>query len=745
MQNKILRSNYNSASLPEIEEVLADAALYLPQQHMPEIRSAYEFAYGHHKGQLRESGDPYITHPLAVAQIVVGLQLDHSAISAALLHDVQEDCDVSNKEIADRFGDDIASLVEGLTKLDNLPAHFGDNPDSQNAIQAQNYRKIFLAMAEDIRVVLVKLCDRLHNMRTLEPLAPEKQLRIARETMEIYAPLANRLGIWQLKWELEDLAFRYLNPERYSEIADRLELTRDAREKYIDECANVLTTHLERDKVQAVVSGRAKHIFSVYEKLERYDQDAKSFNDIYDILALRVIASTVADCYQVLGIVHSVWRPLPGQFDDYIASPTDRMYQSLHTTVVTEFGRPLEIQIRTDEMHRVAEYGVAAHWRYKEGDGEKTNDEDRISWLRQLLEWQRDFAGDEDFVESVKTDIFDDQVFVFTPKGDVIDLPVGATPLDFAYRIHTDLGHQTVGAKVNAKMIALSTELQNGDVVEIMRSRSSRGPSRDWLSEHLDYLHTSHARQKVRQWFRKQERVESIVRGREALEREMRRLSIDLLDHRENLLRIYKGRSWEDLLAAIGYGDISVESVSHKIMLLVHEIEEKDGTNWVPSPAKMLPSGDAGAHNLRVLGQEGLETRIASCCNPVPGDQVLGYITRGRGISVHRSDCGNIYSALGRERERLIDVQWGAPDDHQLYRSLILIEGWDRVGLLRDISTMVAAENINMVDVTTDAHGDGTVTIFATLQTTGLPQLARLLQRLETIGAIRNVKRFKGG
>ena len=745
MQNKILRSNYNSASLPEIEEVLADAALYLPHQRIPEIRSAYEFAYGHHKGQLRESGDPYITHPLAVAQIVVGLQLDHSAISAALLHDVQEDCDVSNKEIADRFGDDIANLVEGLTKLDNLPAHFGDNPDSQNAIQAQNYRKIFLAMAEDIRVVLVKLCDRLHNMRTLEPLTPEKQLRIARETMEIYAPLANRLGIWQLKWELEDLAFRYLSPEKYSEIADRLELTRDAREKYIDECADVLTNHLERDKVQAVVSGRAKHIFSVYEKLERYDQDAKSFNDIYDILALRVIAPTVADCYQVLGIIHSVWRPLPGQFDDYIASPTDRMYQSLHTTVVTEFGRPLEIQIRTDEMHRVAEYGVAAHWRYKEGDGEKANDEDRISWLRQLLEWQRDFAGDEDFVESVKTDIFDDQVFVFTPKGDVIDLPVGATPLDFAYRIHTDLGHQTVGAKVNAKMIALSTELQNGDVVEIMRSRSSRGPSRDWLSEHLDYLHTSHARQKVRQWFRKQERVESIVRGREALEREMRRLSIDLLDHRENLLRIYKGRSWEDLLAAIGYGDISVESVSHKIMLLVHEIEANDGTNWVPSPAKMLPGGDTGTHNLRVLGQEGLETRIASCCNPVPGDQVLGYITRGRGISVHRSDCGNIYSALGRERERLIDVQWGAPDDHQLYRSLILIEGWDRVGLLRDISTMVAAENINMVDVTTDAHGDGTVTIFATLQTTGLPQLARLLQRLETIGAIRNVKRFKGG
>ena len=744
MQNKILRSNYNSASLPEIEEVLADAALYLPHQYIPEIRSAYEFAYGHHKGQLRESGDPYITHPLAVAQIVVGLQLDHSAICAALLHDVQEDCDVSNKEIADHFGDDIANLVEGLTKLDNLPAHFGDNPDSQNDIQAQNYRKIFLAMAEDIRVVLVKLCDRLHNMRTLEPLTPEKQLRIARETMEIYAPLANRLGIWQLKWELEDLAFRYLSPERYSEIADRLELTRDAREKYINECADVLTTYLERDKVQAVVSGRAKHIFSVHEKLERYDRDAKSFNDIYDILALRVIASTVADCYQVLGIIHSVWRPLPGQFDDYIASPTDRMYQSLHTTVVTKFGRPLEIQIRTNEMHRVAEYGVAAHWRYKEGDGEKANDEDRISWLRQLLEWQRDFAGGEDFIESVKTDIFDDQVFVFTPKGDVIDLPVRATPLDFAYRIHTDLGHQTVGAKVNAKMIALSTELQNGDVVEIMRSQSSRGPSRDWLSEHLDYLHTSHARQKVRQWFRKQERVESIVRGREAIEREMRRLSIDLLEHREKLLRIYKGRSWEDLLAAIGYGDISVESVSHKVMLIVHEIESTDGTNWVPSLAKMLPGVDTDTHNLRVLGQEGLETRVASCCNPVPGDQVLGYITRGRGISVHRSDCGNIYNALGRERERLIDVQWGAPDDQQLYRSLILIEGWDRVGLLRDISTMVAAENINMVDVTTDAHGDGTVTIFATLQTTGLPQLARLLQRLETISAIRNVKRFKG-
>ena len=743
MQKQIVQSNYNLASPPEIGEVLADAAAYLPQKHLPEIRNAYEFAFSQHKGQLRESGHPYITHPLAVAQIVTSLELDHSAISAALLHDVQEDCDVPNKEIAELFGDDVASLVEGLTKLDNLPAHFGDNPDSQNAVQAQNYRKIFLAMAEDIRVVLVKLCDRLHNMRTLDPLPPEKQIRIARETMEIYAPLANRLGIWQLKWELEDLAFRYLYPERYQEIAKRLELTREAREKYIAECGRVLTDRLEIEEVSAVVSGRAKHIFSVHEKLERYGQDAKSFNDIYDILALRVIAPTVADCYQVLGIVHSAWRPLPGQFDDYIASPTDRMYQSLHTTVVTETGRPLEVQIRTEEMHRVAEYGVAAHWRYKEGVDQQSNDEDRISWLRQLLEWQRDFSGDEDFVESVKTDIFDDQVFVFTPKGDVIDLPVGATPLDFAYRIHTDLGHQTVGAKVNAKMIALSAELKNGDVVEIMRSRSSRGPSRDWLSEHLDYLHTSHAKQKVRQWFRKQERVESVARGREALERAMRRLSIELSEHKEELLKSYKGRSWDDLLAAIGYGDISVESVSHKITLLVHENELGDGSNWKIPISKKLDVVDEGSHNLRVLGQEGLETRIASCCNPVPGDHVLGYITRSRGISVHRSDCGNVYSSLGRERERLIDVQWG-DGGNQLYRSLVHIEGWDRVGLLRDISTMVAAENVNMVDVTTDAHGDGTVTIFATLHTTGLPQLARLLQRLEMIGAISSVKRFIG-
>ena len=743
MQKQIVQSNYNLASPPEIGEVLADAAAYLPQKHLPEIRNAYEFAFSQHKGQLRESGHPYITHPLAVAQIVTSLELDHSAITAALLHDVQEDCDVSNKEIAELFGDDVASLVEGLTKLDNLPAHFGDNPDSQDAVQAQNYRKIFLAMAEDIRVVLVKLCDRLHNMRTLDPLPPEKQIRIARETMEIYAPLANRLGIWQLKWELEDLAFRYLYPERYQEIAKRLELTRDAREKYIAECGRVLTDRLEIEEVSAVVSGRAKHIFSVHEKLERYGQDAKSFNDIYDILALRVIAPTVADCYQVLGIVHSAWRPLPGQFDDYIASPTDRMYQSLHTTVVTETGRPLEVQIRTEEMHRVAEYGVAAHWRYKEGVDQQSKDEDRISWLRQLLEWQRDFSGDEDFVESVKTDIFDDQVFVFTPKGDVIDLPVGATPLDFAYRIHTDLGHQTVGAKVNAKMIALSTELKNGDVVEIMRSRSSRGPSRDWLSEHLDYLHTSHAKQKVRQWFRKQERVESVARGREALDRAMRRLSIELSEHKEELIKSYKGRSWDDLLAAIGYGDISVESVSHKITLLVHENELGDGSNWKIPISKKLDVVDEGSHNLRVLGQEGLETRIASCCNPVPGDHVLGYITRGRGISVHRSDCGNVYSSLGRERERLIDVQWG-DGGNQLYRSLVQIEGWDRVGLLRDISTMVAAENVNMIDVTTDAHGDGTVTIFATLHTTGLPQLARLLQRLETIGAISSVKRFIG-
>ena len=722
----------HSPESPAITDLLGRVRTYLPQDRVGLIADAYAFADESHQGQMRRTGDPYISHPLEVTKLVAGLELDQPSLIAALLHDVQEDCDVPNEEIAERFGEDAAQLVEGLTKLDSVPLHM---TEEDGGAQAQNLRKMLLAMAADVRVVLIKLCDRLHNMRTLYALPEEKQRRIARETMEIFAPLATRLGIWQIKWELEDLAFRYLDPERYQEIAARLDATRLARERYIEDVAAGLRTQLDDARIEAEVTGRAKHIYSIHQKARRYGREAKSFDQIYDLLALRILVKDVSACYAALGVVHATWRPLPGQFDDYIASPKASMYQSLHTTVIGPGARPLEVQIRTYEMHRVAEYGVAAHWRYKGGGDRAAQDEERIAWLRQLLEWQRELSGAEEFVESVKTDVFDDQVFALSPKGDVLDLPAGATPLDFAYRIHTDLGHQTIGAKVNGKMAALNSPLQNGDVVEIMRSRSRNGPSRDWLSESLGYLHTSNGRQKVRQWFRKQRRAESVDRGREMIDREMRRLAFDLADHQDEVLALFPGKSWDDLLAAIGYGDVSVESVTRKASALLQRHHEPDSVDDIPLGR---PSRRGSGPELRSLGAGGLETSLARCCKPVPGDSVRGYVTRSRGVTVHRADCHNVLHE--RERDRLIDVDWGGTDE-QRYPATVQIHAWDRVGLLRDISTLVAAEDVNMVNVNTTKNGDGTVSVLATLETSGLSQISRLLTRMETIRGVRSCAR----
>ncbi len=722
-----------SPESPAVADLLERVRTYLPEDRIELIADAYEFAESSHDGQMRRTGDPYISHPLEVTKLVAGLELDQPSLIAALLHDVQEDCDVPNEEIAERFGEDAAQLVEGLTKLDSLPLRVTE--EEGGGVQAQNLRKMLLAMAADVRVVLIKLCDRLHNMRTLYALSEEKQRRIARETMEIFAPLATRLGIWQIKWELEDLAFRYLEPERYQEIAARLDATRLARERYIEDVAAGLRVQLDDARIEAEVTGRAKHIYSIHQKARRYGREAKSFDQIYDLLALRILVKDVAGCYAALGVVHATWRPLPGQFDDYIASPKASMYQSLHTTVIGPGARPLEVQIRTYDMHRVAEYGVAAHWRYKGASDRSAQDEERIAWLRQLLEWQRELSGAEEFVESVKTDVFDDQVFVLSPKGDVLDLPTGATPLDFAYRIHTDLGHQTIGAKVNGKMTALNSPLQNGDVVEIMRSRSRSGPSRDWLSEHLGYLQTTTGRQKVRQWFRKQRRAESVERGREMLERELRRLAFDLADHQDEVLALFPGKTWNELMANIGYGDISVESVVRKASTLLQKHQEPDEIDEIPVGR---PSRRGTGAGLRALGAGGLETTLARCCNPVPGDSVRGYVTRSRGVTVHRADCHNVLNE--RERDRLIDVDWGRTDE-QRYPATVQIDAWDRVGLLRDISTVVAAEDVNMVNVNTTKNGNGTVSVLATLETSGLSQISRLLTRIETIRGVRSCAR----
>ncbi len=718
-----------------IDAVLTRASQYLPAERLDIIRDAFAFAARHHEGQFRKTGDPYITHPVAVAELVANLELDHLAIAAALLHDVQEDCGVRNEEIAERFGPRVAKLVEALTKLDKLPMNVADLDPMRGTTQAQNLRKMFLAMAEDLSVVLIKLCDRLHNMRTLWAFPPEKQRRIALETQEIFAPLASRLGVWQIKWELEDLAFRYLEPEKYREIAELLASKRVTRERVIAEASAILKEHLAAAGIKAEVTGRAKHIYSIYQKMRRYSAQSKSFDQIYDLLAMRVFVDTVSECYHALGVIHALWRPIPGQFDDYIGNPKDSMYQSLHTTVVGPGGRPLEIQIRTWEMHRVAEYGIAAHWRYKEGGKQAGRDEERIAWLRQLIEWQRDLAGADEFVESVKTDIFHDQVFVYTPKGDVLDLPAGATPLDFAYRIHTDLGHQTVGAKVNGRMVALNSPLKTGDVVEILRSRTSKGPSRDWLNQNLGYIRTAHSREKIRQWFRKQERAENIERGREMLEKELKRLGWDVAERQEQLLQLFNYSNWDDFLAAIGYGGVSTNSIARKVAAVIEreEAEEPPELPQKQEPAKL------GGPGMRVLGVGNLLTTMARCCNPVPGDQIIGYVTRSRGVTVHRADCLNILNEA--ERERIVEVEWGTVT--RTYPVSIRIDAWDRVGLLRDITTVVTDEKVNMVGVRTVENGDGSVTITTTLETTGVEQLSRLLARIEIVRGIRSVERVQ--
>jgi GTP pyrophosphokinase len=720
----------------DFEALLSRAGGYLPVERLRIVREAYEFAAECHEGQARATGDPYISHPVAVTLMVADLELDQNALAASLLHDVQEDCDIPNEEIVKRFGAEVGRLVDGLTKLDRLPITFApDDQAARDGAQAQNLRKLFLAMAQDVSVVLIKLCDRLHNMQTLWAFQAEKQRRIARETMEIFAPLANRLGVWQIKWELEDLAFRYLEPQKYEEIARLLASKREARERYIKEATVVLDEHLAEAGIAAEVTGRAKHIYSISQKVDRYAHQSKSFDQIYDLLAMRVFVDSVADCYHALGVIHALWRPIPGQFDDYIANPKDSMYQSLHTTVVAVGGKALEIQIRTHDMHRVAEYGIAAHWRYKEGPKGQGKDEERIAWLRQLLDWQRDLAGAEEFVESVKTDVFQDQVFVYTPKGAVLDMPAGATPLDFAYRIHTDLGNQCVGAKVNGRMVTLNTGLQNGDVVEIMRSRASKGPSRDWLNANLGYVRTAHSKEKIRQWFRKQERAENIERGRDLLDKEMRRLGLELPDRQDQIFAMFAYGTWDDLLAALGYGGISTLTIARKLGVLIQE--EEIAVEPPPAMPEKLAPAALGSPSLRVMGIGNLLTTMARCCNPVPGDQILGYVTRARGVTVHRADCHNVLNES--QRERLVEVEWGTAS--KLYPVAVRIEAWDRVGLLRDISTIVVEDKVNMVGVRTIENGDGSVSILATLETTGIEQLSRLLSRIEIIRGVRSVER----
>jgi len=655
--------------------------------------------------------------------------MDTATICAGLVHDVPEDTPCSLAEIQEAFGAEVSRLVDGVTKLSRIKW------ETLEEQQAENLRKMFLAMAEDIRVVIIKLCDRLHNIRTLAGKPPPARKRIARETLEIYAPLAHRLGIWELKWRLEDGAFYHVEPEKYQELKRLLADTRQTREGFIEQAISTLTGELKNHKLEPTVNGRPKHIFSIFNKMER---TGRSFDQLYDLLAIRVQVATVPECYAALGIVHSLWTPVPGQFDDYIAMPKGNMYQSLHTAVIGPGGRFLEVQIRTSEMHQVAEHGIAAHWRYKEGTQGDTAFEAKLAWLRQLMAWQQELSSAQEFVESVKMDVFQDQVYVFTPKGDIKDLPAGATPLDFAYRVHTEVGHRCIGARINGKLVPLDYHLNNGDIVEVLTSKGSRGPSRDWLT----LVQTAHAREKIRQWFKQQQRAENIARGKEALDKELQRLGLGGLGAisdqklREASDAMHQGTS-DHLFAALGYGGVGIQTVISRLGLRPPSADPHlpdlplDGSAAPPTSANTT-----GA--ISVLGVGDLLTRMAPCCKPVPGDDIIGFITRGKGITVHRQDCGNIRTE--DEPERLVQVEWGRTGI-QNYPVTIRVESYDREGLLRDVTTVVAEEKLNITSASVDVNKSGTATILATVELASLQQLSRLLTKLEKIKDVTRVGR----
>ena len=707
-------------------ELLEKAEEYLPPEKIALVKKAYDFAAQAHQGQMRKSGDPYIEHPLQVALTLAKLQLDAKTLAAALLHDVPENCDLPISELEAEFGSEVAKLVDGATKLGKLSLHAPNAATRES--QAQSLRKMLVSMAENLRVVFIKLADRLHNMETLYALSPEMQRSIAQETLEIYAPLAHRLGIWELKWRLEDLSLSYLERGKYDEIAELIDSSRDQRESFITQVIQILKKEFDQVGLRAEISGRPKHFYSIYQKMKRYAALGKDFDDIYDLFALRILVGSKSDCYNALGVIHSLWRPVSGEFNDFIANPKPNGYQALHTSVMYHGNTTLEIQIRTWEMHELDEYGVTAHWSYKEGEKEDIRvEEEKIGWLRRIIEGHREFSGAEEFLESVKTDLFKDQVFVFTPKGEIKDLPRGSTPLDFAYRVHTEVGHRCIGAKVNGKMVPLNYQLNDGDVVDIMSAKGAKAPSRDWLNPHLGYTRTSHAKEKIRQWFRRQERAENIERGRELLEKEMRHLGIRATE-REELAKLFEYDSLDDFLAAIGSGDISP-----------HRIAVKLSAEQEPPPAKAEVAPPQPPESaIRVRGVRDLVTRLGQCCRPVPGDKIIGYVTRSRGVTIHRQDCYNVVHE--DEKERLITVEWGQTDS--LYPVNIQVEAWDRVGLIRDITTIVAEEGVNIASVNLADHDNNTISVYFTLQTKDLAQLSRLMTKIDGIRGVIGVSRL---
>ncbi len=708
-----------------IADLVQNVRRYDPSLDPAWLESVYALAEGAHREQRRASGESYIEHPLAVAAILADLEMDRQTIAAALLHDVVEDTVITSEEVAERFGDEIASLVDGVTKLTRIPYQ------TKEDAQVENLRKMFLAMAKDIRVIIIKLADRLHNMRTLGSLPPAKQQTIAQETIEIYAPIAHRLGIWRMKWDLEDLALRYLDPESYRDISERVAKKRGEREAAVQNVLDELKGQFEAIGLHAEVNGRPKHFYSIHKKMQK----GRDFSTIYDLTAVRIIVDSVKDCYGALGIVHSIWKPLPGRFKDYIAMPKPNMYQSLHTTVVGPGGDPLEVQIRTLEMHRTSEYGIAAHWRYKEG-AKGDSFEQKLTWLRSLLEWQNDMRDSRMFMENLKLDLFESQVFIFSPKGDVFSLPASATPLDFAYQVHSGVGNHCVGAKVNGKIVPLDFGLKNGDIVEVLVNKSSARPSLDWLS----IVKTSGAKHKIKQWFRKERKEENAVLGQEMLETELVHIGLRLDAARGDVVEKIAGKlnypTANDLYAAIGFGDANAASVAKRLKEEL-KIDNVVDIQTVPRPASTRRVA-RNASGIRIAGVDDVLVRLSKCCSPVPGDPIMGFVTIGRGVSVHRADCPNV-AYMNAAPERILEATW-ADVTHIQHAVDIEIEAGDRPGLLQDVMGVCAELKTPVSSVNARVKKEA-ANISITAQITNIEHLQKLLYKLEHLKEVRAVYR----
>ncbi len=740
-------------------DLISRVQKYHPSDDISLIEKAYKLADEAHKTQVRKSGEPYIIHPLCVAIILADLEMDKETIAAGLLHDVVEDTIYTSEEIEQEFGADVALLVDGVTKLQSL--QLGDNSavmdkDKEKLeMQAENLRKMFLAMAKDIRVIIIKLADRLHNMRTLKYMKPEKQQRIARETLDIYAPIAQRLGISKIKVELDDLSLKYLQPDVYYDLVDKIAVRKSVREKYIQTIVEEVSEHIAQAGIKAKIDGRVKHFFSIYKKMKNQN---KTIDQIYDLFAVRIIVDNVKDCYAALGAIHEIYKPIPGRFKDYIAMPKPNMYQSLHTTLMGSTGQPFEIQIRTFEMHKAAEYGIAAHWKYKEAsDGKKpeTQEEEKLVWLRQILEWQRDMSDNREFMSLLKSDLdlFSDNVYCFTPSGDVKNLPAGSTPIDFAYCIHSAVGNKMVGARVNGKLVTIDYEIKNGDLVEILTSQNSKGPSRDWLG----IVKSPQAKSKINQWFKNESKEDNIVRGKEAILAYCKAKSITVSDilipqYMTVIMRKYGFRDWEAVLAAIGHGGLKEGQIVNKMV----EMYDKDHPKVV-SDEEIIAAVEENAqaqrtnhmrskNGITVKGIHDVAVRFSKCCSPLPGDEIVGFVTRGRGVSIHRTDCVNVINLPEIETSRLIDAEWEDTEENsgEKYVAEIKIFANNRNGLLADVSKALTEKNINILALNTRANKQNVATMSITFEISGKDELIRVIDKMRSIEGVVDIERTTG-